>query len=93
MNIIQELLIVAFFSLLFGFATGYHASNLMHDAKTAKAVEVENADSNKKSTEFEKSLSAINTQYSLIDKKATYENSYNCIIPADGLQLLRAATK
>lgn len=72
--------------------TGWHLRGNYDDSKQQKAFLEQAKTDDKQSTSYEKSLAEINALYNNLDTKPTYENSYSCTIPADGLRLLRAAT-
>lgn len=87
----KEILIVGV--IFVSFMVGYQYRGMRELAKVQKAIIEQTITDNKISGELEKALTNINSQYENIDMKVTYEVDYNCVISADGLRLIRAATK
>ncbi len=75
------------------FLSGYRLRAIQDNAKEAKAINIQSNKNNISSLEFEKIKADIDRVYDNVDFKVTYENSYNCVIPNDGLLILQQATK
>lgn len=81
------------FVLSGAFCAGYYLRGLQYDA-SQKITLISQANKNTKLSEnFEGAREEIDRLYENIKIEATYADSYNCIIPADGLQLLKQATR
>lgn len=74
------------------FYAGYYLRGLQETAAQIHDIIKQSENYNKPSVMFENLHTDIDTLYTNINTKVTYEDTYSCIIPANGLQLLRAAT-
>ena len=81
------------FLVLFSFFAGYRLKSLMIESKQAVAITKQAATYYNGSSNFEHTRMEINRLYDNLNQGVTYADSYDCIIPADGLLLLTAATK
>lgn len=75
------------------FYAGYYLRGLQETVRQIHAINLQNEKQQSTSIIFENTQAEILKLYSNIDTRRTYENNYNCIIPADGLQLLAEATR
>ncbi len=74
------------------FFSGWHLRGISIDAKLYKESDKLIITANKVSNNYELANTEINKIYDNLNTKVTYENTYSCIIPADGLRLLSEAT-
>lgn len=75
------------------FFSGWHLRGLQDVEKEQNAIITQAKNASDISVNYEESLAMINELSEKLDTKVTYENTYNCLIPADGLQLLSKAIR
>ncbi len=75
------------------FYAGWHIRGVSDDLKVYKQNEATAKADNKVADTFEKAQAKIQANFDNLDLKPTYESSYSCLIPANGLRLIAEATK
>lgn len=75
------------------FFCGWHLRGWKEAVRQEREMTQELQAQQKTAGGFEKSLNNINNQYDKLNLQPTYANPYSCLIPADGLRLLSAATR
>lgn len=87
-----KILIFACYTLLI-FYSGYNIKATQEKLRVYKENEKSIIEAGVKASAYEDAKIQIDKIYENIDTKVTYENGYDCIIPADGLHILTEATR
>ncbi len=80
-------------SIMLVFYSGWHLRGKQEELKAFEASERAEAIVYDISKEFETKRAELEEKYNNIDTKVTYESTYSCVIPVDGLRILSQATK
>jgi len=75
------------------FSAGYYLKGLQVKAGQQKDIIKVINHNNTAASAFEDARRKIESEFENVDLKVTYEDSYSCPIPPDGLQLLLDATR
>lgn len=87
----KELAIFTILALVF--YSGWHLRGEKDELKAFEESKKAEAIIYDTSKQFEMDRAKLEEKYNNIDLKATYENSYSCVIPVNGLRILSEATK